>query len=66
MTVTSSTTTFRAAYFVAADGQSDVLLTDETMASLSDDALIAAAHALADQVGLDIGEGRIEVGAYTR
>jgi hypothetical protein len=60
------TTTFRAAYFIAADGQSDVLLTDETMAALSDEDLIAEAKALADQIGLDVGEGRIEVGAYTR
>ena len=38
-------TTFRACYFIAADGQSSVLLTDETQATLTDADLIEAAVA---------------------
>ena len=60
------TSTFRAAYWIADDGQSDVLLTDETMAGLSDDALIAEARAMAEQVGLDLDSGRLVIGGYAR
>jgi len=39
------TTTFRACYFVAADGQSDIVLTSEEQAHLSDAEMIEAAVA---------------------
>jgi hypothetical protein len=45
-------TTFRACYYIAPDGQSDILLTNEEHATLSDDELLTAAMAEADQAGL--------------
>lgn len=59
------TTTFRAAYWIAADGQSDVLLTDEAMSSLPETDLIEAARIMAAQIDLDITDGSIVVGEYT-
>jgi hypothetical protein len=56
------TTTFRAAYWT--DGQSDVLLTTEEDAALSDADLLAKAHAEADELGLQIGDGEIVIGDY--
>lgn len=46
------TTTFRAAYFLANDGQSDMLLTTEDQSHLSDADLIEAAVAEARNAGL--------------
>ena len=46
------TNTFRAAYFVTADGQSDICLTSEDQAHLTDDELIEAAVAEAHNAGL--------------
>ena len=46
------TTTFRACHFVAADGQSDVLLTSEDQAHLTDTELTEAAVAEAHNAGL--------------
>lgn len=45
-------TTFRACYYVARDGQSDILLTSEDQAHLPDADLLAAAMAEADDTGL--------------
>jgi hypothetical protein len=59
------TTTFRAAYYVPADGQSDVCLTTEDQAHLSDAELLAAAHAEAGAQNLDTSEGEMHVGEYT-
>lgn len=56
--------TFKAAYWT--DGHSSVLLTDESQADMSDRELIDAAAAMADRVGLEMGDGRIEVGQYRR
>jgi len=50
------TTTFRACYFVAANGQSDIALTSENQAHLSDAELIEAAVAEAHAAGLVGGE----------
>lgn len=58
-------TTFRACYFVAADGQSDVLLTTEEQSHLSDAELIAAAAVEAQGAGLDLDSGELHVGDYT-
>lgn len=58
-------TTFRACYYLATDGQSDILLTGEGQSHLSDDALLDAAMAEADSTGLpqhlvDISESKAE------
>lgn len=55
---------FRAAYWIAADSQSDVLLTTPEQSGLSDDDLMAAALAEAAATGLEIGEGEIVIGDY--
>jgi hypothetical protein len=55
------TTTFRAAYFVAADGQSDICLTHEDQAHLSDAELIEAAIAEAHYSSLI---GSVDISTY--
>ena len=57
--------TYRAAYWLSADKQADVRLTDRTQADLPDDQLLAAAMATAAEVGLEIGDGSIEIGDFT-
>lgn len=60
------TTTYRAACWIAADGQSHVRLTTEDQAGLTDDALMAAAQACIADTGLEREEGdRIVIGEYT-
>lgn len=54
------TTTFRAAYFVAADGQSDMCLTSKDQAHLSDADLIEAAMAEVREQGLLATPIRVE------
>lgn len=44
-------TTFRAAFWTSTDGQSEILLTSEEQASLSDEDLMAAAKTEMDSVG---------------
>lgn len=68
-------TTFRAAYYLTTDGQSDVCLTSEDQAGLSGDQLITLAVAEARDTGLigdvtgltedDIRRG-LHIGDYTR
>ena len=59
-------TTYRAAYWISADGQSTVCLTTEDQTGLPDDALLAAAQAFIDDTGLEREEGdRIVIGDYT-
>lgn len=58
-------TTFRAAYFVTADGQSDVCLTTPEQSHLSDAELTAAAQAEAGAQGLDLSGGELCIGDYT-
>lgn len=68
-------TTFRACYFVAANGQSDMCLTSEDQVCLTDAELIAAAVAEARDAGLigdedhqvsesDLRDG-LRIGDYT-
>ena len=70
------TTTFRACYFVAANGQGDLCLTSEDQAHLTDAELVAAAVAEARDAGL-IGDDEhqvsesalrdgLRIGDYTR
>lgn len=59
------TTTYRAAYWVAADGQSDVRLTTEEQSGMSDEALMAAAQACIAETGMEREDGdRIVIGDY--
>jgi len=58
-------TTYRAAYWVAADCSGDVRLTTEDQAHLSDAELMAAALAEAKANGLEIGDGEVLIGDYT-
>lgn len=60
------TATYRAAYWVSADGHSDVRLTTEDQAGMADADLTAAALRCAADVGLEreIGD-RIVIGEYT-
>lgn len=51
------TTTYRAAYWISADRQATVRLTTDDQAHLSEDALMAAALAEAETVGLQRAEG---------
>lgn len=60
-----STNTFRAAYWIAADSQADVLLTSEEQKHLPDELLMAVAQSTAIDIGLEVGEGRIVIGEYT-
>lgn len=53
-------TTFRACYFVAANGQSDMCLTSEDQAHLTDAQLIEAAVAEAREAGL-VGDDEHQV-----
>lgn len=57
--------TYRAAAWYSADLQSSVRLTTEDQAHLSDEELMAAAMAEAEAVGLEIGDGTIEIGDWT-
>lgn len=50
------TTTYRACYFVSADGQGSMCLTSEDQAHLADAELIEAAVATAEDAGLIGGE----------
>ena len=52
----------RAAYWT--DGQSDVCLTTAEEQHLSDEKLIARAHEVAEEIGLEIGDGEILIGSY--
>ena len=59
------TNTFRAAYWIAADGQSDVLLTPEEMAGESDAVLMAEAERMIDETGLQREDGdQIVIGEW--
>lgn len=57
------TTTYRAAYWT--DGNSDVVLTSEDQAHLSDAELIEIAKAEFAEQGGEMGDGEILVGDYT-
>lgn len=52
----------RAAYWT--DGLSDICLTTYEEQYLSDELLIARAEEVAQEIGLDIGEGSILIDAY--
>lgn len=52
----------RAAYWT--DGKSDVCLTTAEEQGLSDEALIARAYEVAEEIGLEIGDGKILIGQY--
>lgn len=60
-----TTATYRAAYWISTDKQATVRLTTEDQSNLSDDGLMAAAEAEAENAGLDIGDGQIEIGDWT-
>lgn len=55
---------YRAAYWLSADGQSEVVLTGREHASLDDDALEAEALAEARRAGLELEGGRIVIGTW--
>ena len=57
--------TFRAAYYRALDGQSEVRLTEESDSGLEKDVLICKAEVLAKSIGLEYGAGDIIVGEWT-
>ena len=57
--------TYRAAYWISADRQGEVRLTEEAQANLPDAELLEAARKMAEEVGLEIGDGNIEIGAWT-
>lgn len=52
---------YRAAYWISADRQSSVVLTTADQAHLNDAELLAAGHAEAEIVGLDISDGEITI-----
>lgn len=59
-------TTYRAAYWLAADRQSDVRLTTEQQSGMSDEDLMKAALACAADIGLEREDGdQIVIGDYT-
>jgi hypothetical protein len=59
-------TTFRAAFWVSADGQSSILLTDDGIANESDDALLTAAKGEMEYTGLVREDGdRIVIGDWS-
>lgn len=58
------TTTYRAAYWISADSQSDVRLTTESQQHLSDEQLMEAALSEAESCGLEMSDGRICIGEY--
>ena len=59
-------TTYRAAYWVSADRQADVVLTTPEQSGLSDAELLAAAEREAISEGLEREEGDdIKIGSYT-
>lgn len=58
-----NSSTFRAAYWT--NGSNDVLLTTEDMAGMLDSELLAEASRVAEETGLEVGEGRIVIGEYT-
>jgi hypothetical protein len=63
--MTTSSTTFRAAYWIAADGQSSILLTDDGIANESDDVLAANAAKEMEYTGLVREDGdRIVIGDW--
>jgi hypothetical protein len=55
---------YRAAYWLSADSQSEVVLTGPEHASLDDDALEAEALAEARRAGLELDGGRIVIGTW--
>lgn len=56
--------TYRAAYWT--DGQGgELVLTAPEHAHLSDEALLAEARAEAERAGVDLSDGRIEIGDWT-
>lgn len=58
-------TTYRAAYWLAADRQSDVRLTTEMQSGMSDEDLVKAALACAADIGLEREDGdQILIGDY--
>lgn len=61
----TTSTTYRAAYWVSDDGQADVRLTGPDQATLSDAELIAAAEAELTAQGGDVSGGEIVIGEYT-
>jgi len=54
----------RAAYWT--DGQNEIILTDESQSSLDDDALLAAARQLANNVGLKFTDDQMIIGEWIR
>jgi hypothetical protein len=63
--MTTSNVTFRAAYWVSADGQSSILLTDDGIANESEDALLTAAKGEMEYTGLVREDGdRIVIGDW--
>jgi len=55
--------TYRAAYWTDGHG-GELVLTAPEHAHLSDEELLAEARAEAERVGLDLSDGRIEVGEW--
>lgn len=60
----SNASTFRAAYWVAADCSSDLRLTSEDQAHLSDEELMAAALEEAKNSCVDLSNGQINIGDW--
>ena len=63
-TVDSDDGSYRAAYWLSADSQSEVVLTGREHAALDDDALEAEARAEARRAGLELDGGRIVIGTW--
>ena len=59
-----TTTTYRACYYLSADRQGEIVLTDRSQSHLDDDALIEAARSEMESVGLDLDGGSLVVGDW--
>lgn len=58
------TTTYRAAYWLSADRQGQLVLTSPEQSHLSDEELMAAALREAEENGLDVSKGDIHIGEW--
>lgn len=63
-TTMATTGSYRACYWLSSDRQAEVRLTGEEHASLDDGALMAEGRAEASRIGLEVGTGRLVIGAW--
>lgn len=57
--------TYRAAYWISEDRQATVRLTTKEQATMPDENLMTDAQDEAESIGLEIGDGSIEIGDWT-